>query len=129
MFISSDSFLSSGVTAADFIESGTTPDCREEFMKSVMRGAMLGRSSFSNHVGIGSRAHALVEDFMTIRETSLIVTGTKTQSCRVARRQHVLSHIQMAVRHKCSRKGQWIISLLPLYSATVFGLYQTSVPI
>ena len=49
-------------------------------MKSVMRGAMLGRSSFSNHVGIGSRAHALVEDFMTIRETSLIVTGTKTQS-------------------------------------------------
>ena len=56
-------------------------------MKSVMRGAMLGRSSFSNHVGIGSRAHALVEDFITIRETSLIVTGTKTQSCRVARRQ------------------------------------------
>ena len=80
MFISSDGFLSSGVTAADFIESGTTPDCREELMKSVMRGAMLGRSSFSNHVGIGSRAHAFVEDFMTIRETSLIVTDAKTQS-------------------------------------------------
>ena len=79
MFISSDGFLSSGVTAADFIESATTPDCREELMKSVMRGAMLGRSSFSNHVGIGSRAHGLVEDFMTIREISLIVTGTKTQ--------------------------------------------------
>ena len=40
-FISSDGFLSSGVTAADFIESGMTPDCREELMKSVMRGAML----------------------------------------------------------------------------------------
>ena len=78
MFISG--FLSSGVTAADFIELGTTPDCREEFMKSVMRGAMLSTGSFSNHIGIGSRAHALVEDFMTIREASLIVTGTKTQS-------------------------------------------------
>ena len=80
MFISSDGFLSSGVTAADFIES----DCREELVKSVKRGAMLGSSS-SNRVGIGSRT--LVEDFMTICETSLIVTGTKTQSCRVARRQ------------------------------------------
>ena len=49
-------------------------------MKSIKRGAMLGRSSFSNHVGIGSRAHAFVEDFITIRETSLIVTDTKTQS-------------------------------------------------
>ena len=48
-------------------------------MKSVMRGAMLSRSFFSNHVGIGSRAHALVEDFMIICETSLLVTGTKTQ--------------------------------------------------
>ena len=80
MFISSDGFLSCGVTAADFIESGTTPDCREELMKSVMRGAMLGRSSFNNHVGIGSRAHALLEDFMKICETSQIVTGMKTQS-------------------------------------------------
>ena len=81
MFISSDGFLGSGVTAADYlIESGMTPDCREELMKSVMRGAMLGRSSFSNHIGIGSRAQALVEDFMTIREASLIVTGMKTQS-------------------------------------------------
>ena len=79
MFISSDGFLSSGVTAADFIESGMRPDCREELMKSVMR-AMLCRSSFSNHIGTRSRAHALVEDFMTIRETSLIVSGTKTQS-------------------------------------------------
>ena len=49
-------------------------------MKSVMRGAMLDRSPFSNHVGIGSRAHALVEDFMTICETSLIMTGMKTHS-------------------------------------------------
>ena len=78
MFILSDGFLSSGVTAADVFESGTTPDCREELIKSVMRGAMPCRSSFSNHVGIGSRAHALVE--VIIRETSLIVTGTKTQS-------------------------------------------------
>ena len=46
----------------------------------VMRGATLGRSSISNHVGTGSRAHALVEEFLTIRETSLFVTGTKTQS-------------------------------------------------
>ena len=81
--VSCDGFLSSGVSAADFIESGTTPDCREEFMKSVMRGAMLGRSSFSNHVGIGSRAHALVEGFITIRETSLIVTGMKTQCSKL----------------------------------------------
>ena len=84
MFISSTGFLSSGVTAADFFESGTTHNCREELMQSVMRGAMLGRSSFSNHVGIGSRTHALVDDFMTICESLLIVTGTKTQSCRVA---------------------------------------------
>ena len=73
MFISSDGFLSSGVTTADFIESGMTPDRREELMKSVMRGAMLGRSSFSNYVGIGSRAHALVEDFMTIRDQLSII--------------------------------------------------------
>ena len=61
-------------------------------MKSVMRGDMLGRSSFSNHVGIGSRAHALVEDFMTIRETSLIVTGAKTQSSELQGDNRGLHH-------------------------------------
>ena len=57
------------------------------------------------HVGIGSRAHALVEDFMTIRETSLIVTGAKTQSCRVARRQQGPPPLDLSLEEVCKLIG------------------------
>ena len=66
-------FLIIGVTIACFIAAGTTPDCSDLLMMSVIIGASVLMLSFSKLVDIGSSSHDFDDDCTMIYSTNIYI--------------------------------------------------------
>ena len=70
-------FLSNGLTIADLRSDGKIPSFRHALTISVITGASVGRISQRRLVGIGSRGHEVLADFLIIEIISERVVGRK----------------------------------------------------
>ena len=70
-------FLSKGLTIADLRLDGNVPLAKHALTISVITGAMVGRMSHSRLVGIGSKGHEALEDFLMVAMISEMVAGLK----------------------------------------------------
>ena len=67
------------MTAECLKEDGKVPDNREKLTILVIVGRSAGRQALSSQVGIGSRSHCLLGEFMMTFWISSSVAGEKTE--------------------------------------------------
>ena len=79
MLLSEPGFLSSGVMKLSLYDDGKCPVSRERLKTITKHGASKSTQSFRSYVGQESRLDCLEGALRTIRVSSSIVTGSKTE--------------------------------------------------
>jgi hypothetical protein len=77
--LSRDGFLRSGETTECLKAEGKVPDDKDKLTILVMVGRRAGRQALRSQVGIGSRSHCLLGEFMMAVWTSFSVAGEKME--------------------------------------------------